>query len=195
MLGSHNSCTYLPCKHWWMYLINWAAKCQNKTLSEQFHAGVRYFDIRVKWNEKDRTWVIAHGLIEYKGSIGRILETLNALAKFYEEKIYVRFLLEYNKMPDDEATKILKLENYVKWSRGYYSNLHYHLIETKWNEKVIDEYTKGIILTHKYSSVLGKKRFLWIPYWYAKLHNNKTKEDYEGAIKDNNNVVIMLDFV
>lgn len=196
MLGSHNSCTYLPCKHWWMYLINWAAKCQSKTLSEQFHAGVRYFDIRVKWNEKDRTWVIAHGLIEYKGNIGRILETLNAFANFYNEKIYVRFLLEYNNMPDDEATKILKLKNYVKWSRGYYSNLHYHLIETKWDEKVIDEYTKGIILTHKYSSILGKKRFLWIPYWYAKLHNKKTKEVYKNVLVDSNrNNVLMLDFV
>lgn len=196
MLGSHNSCTYLPCKHWWMYLINWAAKCQSKTLSEQFHAGVRYFDIRLKWNEKGRNLVIAHGLIEYKGSISRILETLNAFAKFYNEKVYVRFLLEYNKMPDDEACKILYFKQNVDYWRGHYPCLTYHLIETKWDEKVIEEYSKDIVLAHKYSSVLGWKRFLWIPYWYAKLHNKKTKELYKYIWDEkDNNIAVMLDFI
>lgn len=195
MLGSHNSLSYLPCRKWWMYLINWAAKCQSKTLSEQFHSGVRYFDIRLKWNEKGRNFVIAHGIIEYKGSIDRIVEVLNSLAKFYNEKVYVRFLLEYNKMPDDEACKILYFKQNVNYWRGHYPNLTYHLIETKWDEKVIEGYTSGIVLSHHYSSVLGWKRFLWIPYWYAKLHNKKVKENYIGAINDNNKLVIMLDFI
>lgn len=194
MLGSHNSCTYLPCKHWWMYLINWAAKCQSKTLSEQFHAGVRYFDVRVKWNEKNKEWVIAHGLIEYKGKVTRVLETLNSLAVFYDEDVYVRFLLEYNKMPNDEATKIINLKAYINCMRAGFPRLTYHLMETKWDEKVIEEYTKGIELTHKYSSVLGKKRFLWIPYWYAKLHNKKFKIENKELIEDTNNV-LMLDFI
>lgn len=194
MLGSHNSCTYLPCKHWWMYLINWAAKCQSKTLSEQFHAGVRYFDIRVKWNEKDKEWVLAHGLVEYKGKLNRILETLNSLAVFYNEDIYVRFLIEYNKIPDDEATKIINLKAYVGNARGRFPRLTYHLIETKWDEKVIEEYTKYIYLIHKYSSVLGWKRFLWIPYCYAKLHNKEAKEKYEDIIKSEGSV-LMMDFI
>lgn len=196
MLGSHNSCTYLPCKHWWMYLINWAAKCQSKTLSEQFHVGVRYFDIRVKWDEKDKEWVIAHGLVEYKGKLHRILETLNSLAVFYNEDIYVRFLLEYNKIPDDEATKIINLKAYVVNARGRFPRLTYHLIETKWDEKVIEEYSKNIVLSNHYSSVIGWKRFLWIPYWYAKLHNKKEKEFYKGIWDDKDNlVVLMLDFI
>lgn len=195
MLGSHNSLTYLPCRKWWMYLINWAAKCQSKTLSEQFHDGVRYFDIRLKWDSRKETWIIAHGLIEYKGNIKRVLETLNSLADYYNEKLYVRFLLEYNKRPDDEATKIIKLRNFVRYARGEYSNIMYHLIETKWDEKVIETYSNNIILIHSYSSILGWKRFLWIPYWYAKIHNKESRKNCKSTLEDKVNRVLMLDFV
>lgn len=194
MLGSHNSLTYLPCRKWWMYLINWAAKCQSKTLSEQFHDGVRYFDIRLKWDSRKETWIIAHGLIEYKGNIRRVLETLDSLADYYDEKLYVRFLLEYNKRHDDEATKIIKLRNFVRYAREEYSNIMYHLIETKWDEKVIDSYSNNISLIH-YSSVLGRKRFFWIPYLYAKLHNKENRKNFKNSLKDKDDKVLMLDFV
>lgn len=195
MLGSHNSLSYLPCRKWWMYLINWAAKCQSKTLSEQFHDGVRYFDIRLKWDSRKETWIIAHGLIEYKGNIRRVLETLNSLAEFYNEKIYVRFLLEYNKRPDDEATKIIKLRNFVRYARGEYSNIMYHFIETKWDKKVIEAYSNDIILIRSYSSVLGWERFFWIPYWYAKFHNKENKKTFKLSLEDKASRVLMLDFV
>lgn len=194
MLGSHNSLTYLPCRKWWMYLINWAAKCQNKTLSEQFHDGVRYFDIRLKWDDKEG-WVITHGIIEYKGNIRRVLETLNSLADFYDEKIYVRFLLEYNKRPDDEATKIIKLRNFVRYARGEYSNIMYHLIETKWDEKVIETYSNNIVLIDSYLSVPEWARFFWIPYWYAKFYNKENRKTFKNSLKDKVNRVLMLDFV
>lgn len=195
MLGSHNSLSYLPCRKWWMYLINWAAKCQSKTLSEQFHDGVRYFDIRLKWDDKKENWVIAHGLIEYKGNIRKVLETLDSLADFYNKKLYVRFLLEYNKRPDDEATKIIKLRNFVTYARVEYSNIMYHLIETKWDEKIIKHYIKDMVLVHAYSSVLGNKRFFWIPYWYAKIHNKESRKTCKSTLEDKVNRVLMLDFV
>lgn len=195
MLGSHNSLSYLPCRKWWMYLINFAAKCQSKTLSEQFHDGVRYFDIRLKWDSRKETWIIAHGLIEYKGNIRRVLETLNSLAEFYNEKLYVRFMLEYNKRPNDEATKIIKLRNFVRYARGEYSNITYHLIETKWDEKVIETYSNNIVLIHSYSSVLGWKRFFLIPYLYAKLHNKENRKNFKNSLEDKDIKVLMLDFV
>ena len=195
MLGSHNSLTYLPCHKWWMYLINWTAKCQSKTLSEQFHDGVRYFDIRLKWDSRKETWIIASGLIEYKGNIRRVLETLNSLAEFYNEKLYVRFILEYNKRPNDEATKIIKLRNFVRYARGEYSNITYHLIETKWDEKVIERYSNNIVLIHSYLSVLDGKDSFLIPYWYAKLHNKENRKTFKNSLKDKANRVLMLDFV
>lgn len=195
MLGSHNSLSYLPCKRWWMYLINWATKCQSKTLSEQFHDGVRYFDIRLKWDSRKETWIITHGIIEYKGNIRRVLETLNSLVEFYNEKLYVRFILEYNKRPDDEATKIIKLRNFVRYARGEYSNIMYHLIETKWDEKVIETYSNNIILIDFYPNFLECKRFFWIPYWYAKFHNKENRKTFKNSLEDKANRVLMLDFV
>lgn len=197
MLGSHNSLTYLPCRKWWMYLINWAAKCQSKTLNEQFHNGAKYFDFRIRF--KDGKPVIAHGLIEYKGNIDYMVANLNYFAEYFKETIYLRFVLEYNKIPEDFASQIASLVNLVRYYRGKYPNITYTYVMSKWNEqKVATYYSKDTdtpTLIHKYSSVLKEKRFLWIPYWYAKLHNKKNRKAFKHVLEDEDSKVLMLDFV
>lgn len=197
MLGSHNSLTYLPCRKWWMYLINWAAKCQSKTLNTQFHDGAKYFDFRVRF--KDGKPVIAHGLIEYKGNIGHMVANLNYFAEYFGETIYLRFVLEYNKIPEDFASQMASLVDLVRYYRGKYPNITYTYIMSKWNEqKVATYYSKDTdtpTLIHKYSSVLKEKRFLWIPYWYAKLHNKKNRKAFKHVLEDKDSKVLMLDFV
>ena len=197
MLGSHNSLTYLPCRKWWMYLINWAAKCQSKTLSTQFHDGAKYFDFRVRF--KDGKPVITHGLIEYKGNIDYMVANLNYFAEYFKETIYLRFVLEYNKIPEDFASQISSLVNLVRYYRGKYPNITYTYVMSKWNEqKVATYYSKDTdtpTLIHKYSSVLKEKRFLWIPYWYAKLHNKKNRKAFKHILEDKDSKVLMLDFI
>lgn len=197
MLGSHNSLTYLPCRKWWMYLINWAAKCQSKTLNTQFHDGAKYFDFRVRF--RDGKPVIAHGLIEYKENIDYMVANLNYFAEYFKETIYLRFVLEYNKIPEDFASQIASLVNLVRYYRGKYPNITYTYIMSKWNEqKVATYYSKDTdtpTLIHKYSSVLKEKRFLWIPYWYAKLHNKKNRKTFKNTLEDKANRVLMLDFI
>ena len=197
MLGSHNSLTYLPCRKWWMYLINWAAKCQSKTLNEQFHNGAKYFDFRIRF--KDGKPVIAHGLIEYKGNIDYMVANLNYFAEYFKETIYLRFVLEYNKIPEDFASQIASLVNLIRYYRGKYPNITYTYIMSKWNEqKVATYYSKDTdtpTLIHKYSSVLKEKRFLWIPYWYARLHNKKNRKAFKHILEDEDSKVLMLDFV
>ena len=196
MLGSHNSLTYLPCRKWWMYLINWAAKCQSKTLNTQFHDGAKYFDFRVRF--KDGKPVIAHGLIEYKGNIYNMVANLNYFAEYFGETIYLRFVLEYNKIPEDFASQMASLADLVRYYRGKYPNITYTYVMSKWNEqKVATYYSKDTdtpTLIHKYSSVLKEKRFLWIPYWYAKLHNKTFLHKYTKEVSSDSDV-LMLDFV
>ena len=196
MLGSHNSLTYLPCRKWWMYLINWAAKCQSKTLNTQFHDGAKYFDFRIRF--KDGKPVIAHGLIEYKGNIDYMVANLNYFAEYFKETIYLRFVLEYNKIPKDFASQIASLVNLVRYYRGKYPNITYTYVMSKWNEqKVATYYSKDTdtpTLIHKYSSVLKEKRFLWIPYWYARLHNKTFLHKYRKEVSSDSDV-LMLDFV
>lgn len=195
MLGSHNSLTYLPCRKWWMYLINWAAKCQSKTLSEQYHSGVRYFDIRVRFDKNDRP-IMAHGLIEYKSTVENYICILNEIAKHYKERIHVRYVLEFNKEPKDWNKQKSLLEELVQNLIIHYPNLTCDYVMTKWNEQTITRYNLDKpILVHKYSSILEWKRFLWIPYWYAKLHNKENRKTYLGVLEDDVNRVLMLDFV
>lgn len=196
MLGSHNSLTDLPCRKWWMYLINWAAKCQSEPPVRQFHLGVRYFDFRVRF--KDDQPVIAHGLIEYRGNIDREVATLNYLAKHYNTRIYLRFVLEFNKIPEDFVSQITSLIDLVKHYRVKYPYITYTYIMSKWNERKVATYyskdTDTPALIHKYSSVLKEKRFLWIPYWYARLHNKTFLHKYRKEVSSDSDV-LMLDFV
>ena len=48
VIGSHNSLSYLPLKHWWQKPLRIFARCQSMTLQEQYDEGVRLFDIRKK---------------------------------------------------------------------------------------------------------------------------------------------------
>ena len=52
ILGSHNSWSYLPPKHWWMWSFHFMAKCQRVDIREQYEKyGVRCFDLRVRWKK------------------------------------------------------------------------------------------------------------------------------------------------
>lgn len=65
MIGSHNSMSYLPPKHWFWRLFTPFWRCQNKTIEEQIKAGVKLFDIRVVWDRKLDSWQFAHGLVQF----------------------------------------------------------------------------------------------------------------------------------
>ena len=74
-----------------MKVISWTAKCQSKTIREQYEAGVRCFDLRVKFTAQGELKV-AHGLVEYKITEEELMEDL----KFLNEQgdCYVRVLHE-----------------------------------------------------------------------------------------------------
>lgn len=65
MIGSHNSMSYLPPKHWLWRLFTPFWRCQDKTIKKQIDAGVRFFDIRVVWDRKRYCWQFAHGLVQF----------------------------------------------------------------------------------------------------------------------------------
>ena len=75
MIGSHNTMTYLRPLKWWQRLIAFTSRCQRKTIEEQYKAGVRYFDFRVKV-KRDCNLCYAHGLMEYRYDDDRIEDIL-----------------------------------------------------------------------------------------------------------------------
>lgn len=58
-----------------MKAINFVAQCQSKTLSQQYKEGIRFFDIRIRF---DKTGAIkyVHGIIEYNHDVD-LLKYLN----------------------------------------------------------------------------------------------------------------------
>jgi len=64
-IGSHNTFSYLPVKHWYMWPVVWTARCQRVDFGEQWLAGARLFDLRVRF-DKNGDPIICHGLIEFE---------------------------------------------------------------------------------------------------------------------------------
>lgn len=76
-IGTHNSATGEKGKGWLSWLVTPFAKCQSKTIKEQYDAGCRMFDIRVKFVGNDLH--CAHGFWTSKRTSLSILEELNSL--------------------------------------------------------------------------------------------------------------------
>ena len=63
-LGTHNSMTYLK-PTGLVQILAWnTGKCQNLSLEEQYEFGVRFFDLRIRFDE-EATPYFAHGLLEF----------------------------------------------------------------------------------------------------------------------------------
>lgn len=74
LIGTHDSATGEPSKGLLSWLIRPFSRTQNKTIVEQYKAGCRLFDLRVKY--KNNKWVLAHGLWEAKTPFSDVLNFL-----------------------------------------------------------------------------------------------------------------------
>lgn len=74
-IGTHNSLSYLK-NQWWLRWLNFTAKCQNLNIGQQYEAGVRYFDIRIKMTRKGVRG--GHGINTYKVDFDRFFRFLNS---------------------------------------------------------------------------------------------------------------------
>lgn len=90
MIGSHNSMSYLPPKHWFWRLFTPFWRCQDKTVEEQIKAGVKFFDLRVVWDRKLHCWHFAHGLVRFGGTVS----VADVIALLEMHKCLYRIVLE-----------------------------------------------------------------------------------------------------
>jgi len=190
MLGSHNSFSYLTPTKWWMKLLSPWSKCQNKTIVEQYNAGVRYFDVRVAFN-KDGSMRLVHNWVEYPSSeLFEALKTLNN-----KPDVYLRILLDMRKKPKGAENTA----DVLKW---FYNFIDHVLKNTTitidkaivfWNWKhIIDN---GIDVTEYHASVSAK----WYEYiggleCWAELHNNIALTSKSDVVQSNKDV-LLIDYV
>lgn len=112
-IATHDSATGERGKGFLSWLVTPFAKTQCKTIKEQYDAGCRMFDIRVKL--VDGIWRCAHGLWVSARTAEEIISEINS----YEERCYATLTYE----GDDEEIypfslyfkKITARYNHIKW--------------------------------------------------------------------------------
>ena len=63
ILGSHNSWSFLPPRKWWQKALAFTARCQRLNIQQQYEAGVRCFDLRLRRINGD--WHVVHNSFDY----------------------------------------------------------------------------------------------------------------------------------
>lgn len=201
ILGSHNSFTYLKPKHWYMRLFTLFAKCQSKDIFEQYNAGARYFDLRIRFkngNAGFKDIIVAHGLMEYKidwDDLYFILNKLNNIASNCKETIYIRLLYE---MPSrdkskDAKDKINKFIDICYKLVNWFPSLKFCGGQRKYDWKqlaTLEPHPNSIDL---YSSRTWKIWDDWCPKIYASFMNTKNYHKYKDAKPKNG--YMLMDFV
>lgn len=137
-IGTHNSFSYLPPARWYGYFMLPFARCQSKTATQQYDAGARCFDVRVRF-KKGRTRGIlegikpvyalqfAHGMLLLRGNVLAELKRLSLHAK--GEMLYLRVVLEDTKaLPYNET-------EFKTFCRFLQSNFHSSFILFQGNRK------------------------------------------------------------
>ncbi len=112
--GSHNTMTYLRPQHWYGWFMLPFARCQKGDLEQQWKAGVRCFDLRIRFTKKGIPY-FAHGLYEcsHHTSPYTVLLVLATKAVNEKETIHVRLILEDTKKKDYNETYFLQ---FCRWA-------------------------------------------------------------------------------
>ena len=187
-LASHNSWSYLPPKSWWMRPFSFVAKCQAKNIREQYEAGARLFDLRVRFDRYGIPY-IAHGLMVYDSDVfGADLRWLNNQL----DVVYVQVVIEVGK----ENT--LQENLFIAWCKKIkrrYKNIIFVGFNRKYDWKpLLDDKQENLPIAGCFASAPSGKWYsklndLW-PWLWAKRHNKQVIEaykDYEGWV--------MMDFL
>ena len=193
MIASHNSLTYLRPVKWWMRLFNFIAKCQSKTIKEQYEDyKVRMFDFRVDF-DKNNNLLVKHGLAVYNFSTKEMMDILNYLNNKKGIK-YVNITLECS------PAESVKLQD---WKRKYFTSFCEFIennftkirfiggdVKHSWNKLYYFKNRHNPVAISRFASVATKCKFddLW-PWLYAKRHNKRN-------LKENQDVErILIDFI
>lgn len=167
-------------------------KCQNKTLKEQYDAGVRYFDVRVKIiNDK---WHLVHNNVDY----GRI--TYYDLGDMFisikaTQCCYIRLILDIRKTPKNANEIENRFKLFVQRVKARLADSNFNLdsviVYWKWKE-----YKLPNIEVKEYHASVSAKWYQYIfgTKLFAKRHNKYARQTYYDYAEDNERV-LLLDYI
>lgn len=179
-IATHNSCTGESGKGILSWLVTLFARCQSKTIREQFEAGTRFFDIRALLC-KDGQYHPAHGLWTCKRTITDVLQKLNLLALMdTENTTYVTITYEH---PNDYPAPFITAVH--EWQKKY-PHLQFVEVAVKlpdWRvlETICDvPYEYGFKPINKYT----KRQLFPIPIFYWLINKKATFNEEQFTMVD-----------
>ena len=191
ILQSHNSWSYLKPIRWWMYLIRFTAKCQSKSIAEQYiFYGVRSFDLRIKPTKNGIR--VAHGLVVYDYTENDILRDLEMIDRCGD--CSVRMVLEVRNKNEYSIKNISAFCNFCMKAEKLFTHTSYYYGKNLYNYNV-DYYYKyepkelGLYASNSKPAIIDD----WWPWIYARLNNRKNLAETEDSY--GNGVIVSMDFV
>ena len=121
MIGTHDSYTYLKSTEGIYNTFSWSWRTQDKSIQQQYAAGVRYFDIRVR--EDGKFWRVCHGVVDLDKRFASIQDILVLFSGIYKDSL-VRLILE--KGPT------AKFESEINKYKDLYPCLAFSCIKDNW---------------------------------------------------------------
>lgn len=114
-IATHDSATGEASKGFISFLVIPFARTQNKTITEQYNAGCRSFDIRVRYSKKRHTWICAHGLWESKRTAEDIIKEINSFKDKCEVCVTYEGTTNNKNKFDEFATHVRIIYSNIIW--------------------------------------------------------------------------------
>ena len=190
IIGTHNSMTYLPPEHWYGWFMIPFARCQRKTIEQQWHDGARCFDLRIRFTKQGEPY-FAHGLYEctHKANPAHVLEELYKLMIRDNEQAIVRLILEdpdkqnYNAYYFEQLWRVWETHQ-ARQSVTVNNVLRFFGGNRKGDWAQIVEFDYKPNLTQYVGSMMEDARWYEkiMPFAYAWRRNKKNKQNPQGDI-------------
>ena len=190
IIGTHNSMTYLPPEHWYGWFMIPFARCQRKTIEQQWHDGARCFDLRIRFTKQGEPY-FAHGLYEctHKANPAHVLEELYKLMIRDNEQAIVRLILEdpdkqnYNAYYFEQLCRVWETHQ-ARQSVTVNNVLRFFGGNRKGDWAQIVEFDYKPNLTQYVGSMMEDARWYEkiMPFAYAWRRNKKNKQNPQGDI-------------
>ena len=182
IIGTHNSMTYLRPQKWYGWFMISFARCQRKTIEEQWNDGARCFDLRIRFTKQGEPY-FAHGLYEctHKVKFIDVLTQLDKLILRDGQRAFVRLILED---PDKQNHNVFYFKEFCQdWSKGN-KWIHFFGGNRKGDWAQIVEFDYKPNLTQYVGSMMEDARWYekLMPFAYAWRRNKKNKQNPQGDI-------------
>ena len=179
MKASHNSATGERPLNFWAKWFGCIARCQTKTLTEQYFAGVRLFDIRVRY-DKHGVLRCCHGLAEYDMTLRDAFRTLNRLRS--DRMAWVMVTYEGSLSQSLRHQLIEDVREEYSSPRTYFALGNISVKKPEWT--IISLNTLQPEYKHNYTKIVGWKVLLPFPRLWYRLNPPKPVKDNEISMED-----------